>query len=185
MFGRVMKDVFNNLESYICRFLLAAFVILLFVQIVSRETLGYSIPWGEEVATYLFVWFAFFGASYAAKMAAHNRVTFQFKILPEAFAKFSMFAADMIWLAFNLYFVYLSYDFIFNRMNAFWKSQTTGIPMKYIYLVLPLAFALMSLRIIQVNYMKFVKGVDISDPDSRELESIEEHMRDPRDNHRN
>ena len=43
----------------------------------------------------------------------------------------------------------------------------------------------MSIRIIQVNYMKFVKGVDISDPDSRELESIEEHMRDPRDNHRN
>jgi C4-dicarboxylate transporter DctQ subunit len=90
----------------------------------------------------------------------------------------------MIWLAFNLYFVYLSYDFIFNRMNVFWKSQTTGIPMKYIYLVLPIAFALMSIRIIQVNYLKLVKGVAISDPDSQELENIEDHMRDPNEKDR-
>jgi C4-dicarboxylate transporter DctQ subunit len=184
MFGRVVNGLLNNIESYVCRFLLATFVTLLFVQIVSRETLGYSIPWGEEVATYLFVWFAFFGAAHAAKMSAHNRVTFQFKIMPAVVAKGSEFVADMIWLAFNLYFVYLSYDFIFNRMNVFWKSQTTGIPMKYIYLVLPIAFALMSIRIIQVNYLKLVKGVAISDPDSQELENIEDHMRDPNEKDR-
>jgi TRAP-type C4-dicarboxylate transport system permease small subunit len=181
MIGRVVNHIFNNIESYVCRFLLATFVILLFAQIVSRELFQYSIPWGEEVATYLFVWFAFFGASHAAKMAAHNRVTFQFKLVPKAVAKTSEFIGDMFWLAFNLYFVYLSYDFVFNRMNVFWKSQTTGIPMKYIYLVLPIAFALMSIRIIQVNYLKLVKGIDINDPDSVELENIEEHMRDPKD----
>ena len=181
MFGRVISDLFNNLESYVCRTLLAVFVTLLFVQILSREIFGYSIAWGEELATYLFVWFAFFGASHAAKMAAHNRVTFQFKAVPAAVAKLSEFVADMIWLAFNLYFVYLSYDFIFNRMNVFWKSQTLGLPMKYFYMVLPIAFTLMSIRIIQVNYQKLVKGVDINDPDAQELESIEEHMRAPDD----
>ena len=179
MFGRVIKDIFDNLESYVCRTLLAVFVTLLFVQILTREIFGYSIPWGEELATYLFVWFAFFGASHAAKMAAHNRVTFQFKAVPAVVAKISEFVADMIWLAFNLYFVYLSYDFIFNRMNVFWKSQTMGIPMKYIYLILPIAFALMSIRIIQVNYLKLVKGVDIRDPDKQEREVMEEHMVDP------
>jgi len=184
MFGRVIKDIFDNLESYICRTLLAVFCTLLFVQILSREFFGYSIPWGEELATYLFVWFAFFGASHAAKMAAHNRVTFQFKVVPAVVAKISEFVADMIWLAFNLYFVYLSYDFIFNKMNAFWKSQTMGIPMKYVYLILPIAFALMSIRIIQVNYMKLVKGIDIRDPDTEEMEKIEELMLDPSDKQR-
>jgi TRAP-type C4-dicarboxylate transport system permease small subunit len=181
MFGRVISDLFDNLESYVCRTLLAVFVTLLFVQILSREFFGYSIPWGEELATYLFVWFAFFGASHAAKMAAHNRVSFQFKIMPAVVQKISEFAADMIWLAFNIYFVYLSYDFIFNRMNVFWKSQTLGLPMKYFYMVLPIAFTLMSIRIIQVNYLKFVKGVDITDPDAQEMESLEEHMRSPHD----
>lgn len=180
MFGRVISGIFNNLESYICRTLLAVFVTLLFAQIVLRETIGYSIPWGEELATYLFVWFAFFGASHAARMSAHNRVTFQFKVVPKIVARISEFVADMIWLAFNLYFVYLSYDFIFNRMNVFWKSQTLGVPMKYFYLILPIAFTLMSIRIIQVNYLKLVKGVELDDPDAQEREGIEEHMR-PRD----
>ena len=121
-------------------------------------------------------------ASATSSLNTTQSVTFQFKAVPAVVAKVSEFVADMIWLAFNLYFVYLSYDFIFNRMNAFWKSQTLGIPMKYIYLVLPIAFALMSIRIIQVNYLKLVKGVDIRDPDSQEMEAIEEHMADPNAN---
>lgn len=172
----VMLTLFNNIEGYICRTLLAFFVSLLFVQIITRELFQYSIPWGEELAVYLFVWFAFFGASHAAKMAAHNRVTFQFKAFPKIVATVSEAVADLIWLCFNLYFVYLSYDFVFHKMNLFWKSQTMGIPMKYIYMILPIAFTLMSLRIIQVNYLKLVKGIDIRDPESEEMEHMADHL---------
>ncbi|MDH3637363.1 MAG: TRAP transporter small permease [Gammaproteobacteria bacterium] len=172
----ILSTIFNNIESYVCRALLVFFVTLLFVQILSRELFQYSIPWGEELATYLFVWFAFFGASHAAKMAAHNRVTFQFKMLPKVAATISEAIADLIWLCFNLYFVYLSYDFVFNKMNLFWKSQTLGVPMKYIYMILPIAFALMSIRVIQVNYLKLVKGVDIRDPEKEEMEHMADHM---------
>jgi TRAP-type C4-dicarboxylate transport system permease small subunit len=165
---------FDNIESYICRTLLSIFVILLFVQILTRELFSYSIPWGEEVATYMFVWFVFFGASYAARMAAHNRVTFQFKAFPKKVADYIEAFADLIWVIFNLYFVYLSYDFVFHKMNLFWKSQTTGIPMKYIYMILPLAFSLMTIRILQVNYYKLVKGVDMRDPEAAEIDKLVE-----------
>jgi len=171
-FSTVLFNVFDNLESYICRTLLAIFVVLLFAQILTRELFAYSIPWGEEVAVYMFVWFVFFGASYAAKMAAHNRVTVQLKLFPKKVANAIEAFADLIWIAFNLFFVYLSYDFVFNKMNLFWKSQTTGIPMKYIYMILPIAFALMTIRIIQVNYYKFVKGVDIRDPEADEIDKM-------------
>ncbi|MFT5697375.1 MAG: C4-dicarboxylate transporter DctQ subunit [Desulforhopalus sp.] len=171
-------NLLDNIESYICRVLLIVFVSLLLVQIISREMFGYSFSWIEELATYLFVWFAYFGASHAAKMAAHNRVTFQFKLFPKYVQTVSEFFADMIWLAFNLYFVYLSYDFVFHKMNLFWKSQTLGVPMKYFYMVLPISFIFMSIRVIQVNYLKLVKGVDIRDPDASELESAAESMKD-------
>ncbi len=177
-----MRSIFihllDNIESYICRFLLAIFVTLLFAQIISREIFSYSIPWGEELATYMFVWFAYFGASHAAKMAAHNRVAFQFKLFPGLVKTISETLADLIWLAFNLYFVYLSYDFVFHKMNVFWKSQTLGLPMKYFYLVLPIAFLLMSIRIIQVNYLKLVKGIDIRDPEADEMDNLVEHMKE-------
>ena len=162
----------DNIESYICRALLAVFVCILFAQIVSREIFSHSLSWTEELAVYMFVWFVFFGASYAAKLSAHNRVTFHFKLFPPRVALISEAIADLIWIGFNCYFVYLAYDFVFNRMNLFWKSQTLGIPMKYIYLILPIAFALMTIRVIQVNYFKLVKGVDIRDPESMELDSI-------------
>ena len=172
----LFTNLLNNCESYICRLLLVVFVMLLFVQIILREIFGYSISWIEELATYLFIWFAYFGASHAAKMAAHNRVTFQFKPFPKIVSTISEFVAELIWIEFNLYFVYLSYDFVFNKMNLFWTSQTLGIPMKYFYMVLPISFTLMSIRVIQVNYLKLVKGVDIRDPDS--LDELVDQMAD-------
>lgn len=168
--GSVMKNFFENFESYVCRFLLSFFITLLFAQILSREFFQHTIPWGDELATYMFVWFAYFGASHATRKAAHNRVTFQFKLFPKLVETISLLVADFIWLCFNLYFVYLSSDFVFNKMNAFWKSQTLGIQMKYIYLILPIAFTLMSIRIIQVNYLKFFAGVEFKDPDADEME---------------
>ena len=50
--------------------------------------------------------------------------------------------------------------------------------MKYFYMVLPIAFALMSIRIIQVNYLKLVKGIDIRDPEKEELEHTAELISD-------
>lgn len=71
-----------------------------------------------------------------------------------------------------MYFVYLSYDFVFNRMNAFWKSQTMGLPMKYFYVILPIAFTLMSIRILWNNYLTLVKGVELVDPETEEIEKL-------------
>ncbi len=173
----ILKYIFENIESYVCRTLLATFVILLFVQIVSREAFGYSFSWIEELSTYMFVWFVFFGASYAARLAAHNRVTVQFKPFPKMVAKISETVADALWVLFNLYFVWLSIDFVFFKMNLFWKSQTLGVPMKYFYMILPIAFALMTIRVIQVNYLRWVKGIDVRDPDQEELDSVIEEAR--------
>lgn len=169
---KLLVRIFDNLESYLCRALLLTFVSILFAQILSREIFGYSITWSEELSVYMFVWFVFLGSSYAAKLSAHNRVTFQYKWLPPKLRTLSEFLADVAWVGFNSYFIYLSYDFVFNRMNLFWKSQTLGIPMKYIYLILPIAFTLMTIRIIQVNYLKFIKGMEIIDPEEKEMNEL-------------
>jgi C4-dicarboxylate transporter, DctQ subunit len=162
----------DNIESYICRAILVFFVVLLFMQILSREFFDYSFSWSEELATYSFVWFVFFGASYAAKLGAHNRVTFQFNKLPKKTVNVIEGIADLFWLGFNVYFIWLSYDFIFNKMNKFWASQTLGVPMKYFYMIFPIAFTLMSIRIIQVNYLKLVKGIDVRDPEKAEVDKM-------------
>ncbi len=169
----VLKHL-NNVEEYFCALLLTLFVSILFLQILLRQFFQYSIPWGDEVATYMFVWFAYLGAVVAAKMSAHNRVSFHFKWFDPVVKTVCETIADLLWICFNLYFVYLSYDFIFNKMNGFWKSQTTGIPMKFFYIILPVAFSLMTIRIIWNNYQRLFKGVEALDPEAQELEEIKQ-----------
>ncbi len=164
--------IMNNIESYICRTLLAIFVCLLFLQVIVRTLFDFSFSWVEELSIYMFVWFVFFGASYAAKMGAHNRVTFQFKFLPPRAIKYIEAFADLFWIFFNVYFVYLSIDFIFNKMNKFQSSQTLGFHLSWVYIVLPIAFTLMTIRVIQVNYKKIILNEDLRDPDAIDLEEV-------------
>ncbi len=166
----------DNIESYLCRTLLAIFVCLLFLQVIVRTLFNFSFSWLEELTVYMFVWFVFFGASYAAKMAAHNRVTFQFKFLPPRVVIYIEAFADLFWIAFNVIFVYLAIDFIFNKMNKFQSSQTMGFHLSWVYIVLPIAFSLMTFRILQVNYRKLILKEDMRDPDAIDLDAVKAEL---------
>ena len=168
--------IVDNIESYICRTLLTIFVCLLFLQVIVRTLFDFSFSWIEELSVYMFVWFVFFGASYAAKMAAHNRVTFQFKFLPPGAIKYIEAFADLFGIAFNVYFIYLSIDFIFNKMNKFQSSQTMGFHLSWVYIVLPIAFTLMTIRVLQVNYKKIILGQDLRDPDAIDLDAVKAEL---------
>lgn len=55
-------------------------------------------------------------------------------------------------------------------MQFTYTSPTLGWNMAYVYFIFPISFFLMSIRIIQVNYFKLIKGVDMRDPDKVVLE---------------
>ena len=169
----------DKLESYLCRAILVVFVTLLFVQITARQLFGYNVLWIEEFATMLFVWFAYFGASYAARISAHNRVSFHINALPRKVGRLIEAAGDLFWVGFNIIFIWKSIEFIGN-LKPFMKTQTLGWQLQYVYLILPIAFTLMTIRIIQVNYMKLVKGIDPRDPDKVEVEDMLELVEDER-----
>lgn len=161
----VVLKVLDNLESYICQVLLSFFISLLFLQILLRELFELNISWGEELARFCFVWFVFFGASFAARLAAHNRVTFQFRWLPKKAENYILAFADFLWVVFNGVIIYKAVGLIVSMFEYPYISPTLGWSMAYVYLVFPLAFLAMTIRIIQVNYLRLIKGVEIQDPD--------------------
>lgn len=170
-----LRHFLNHIESYICRTLLAVFVCLLFAQIVSRQVFGTSITWIEEISVILFVWFAYFGASYAAYLAAHNRVLFHLRMLPRKRARVIEAIGDAVWVAFNVIFIWYAIEYI-SSLKPFYKAQTLGWQMKWLMAPMPVAFALMTVRILQVNYQKLVLGVDPHDPDDIEIELAEQEL---------
>lgn len=190
MKARPLIKFLDNFESYVCQVLLVFFVCLLFLQIVLRLVFGgalflsqyfpifqsYSLPasiaWGEELSRMAFVWFVFLGATYAARLAAHNRVTFQFKIFPKIVGDISMLIADIIWIGFNCTIIYYSISVIRDGFQYPEYSPTLDWIMAYIFMIFPFAFSLMTIRIIQVNVMKFILKVELADVDKIEAKAI-------------
>jgi len=96
MFKKIILNILDNFESYVCQVLLSFFVVVLFLQIALRVCFNHVIPWSEEISRFAFVWFVFFGAAYAARLAAHNRVMIQFKLLPKIVEDVFMILTDLI-----------------------------------------------------------------------------------------
>lgn len=183
MRARTILKVLDAIESYICQALLVFFVCLLFLQILLRIVFGAmdwlsryidlfkhyplpaSLPWGEELSRFAFVWFVFFGATYAARLAAHNRVTFQFKLFPKIFGTVSTLIADIVWIVFNSAMVVYSINVIREGFEFPEYSPTLDWIMAYVFMIFPVAFTLMNIRIIQVNIMRHILKIEIADVD--------------------
>ena len=183
MRSKLWLKILDNFESYLCQILLVFFVCLLFLQIVLRMAFGAmhflsdyigflahyplpaSIPWGEELSRFAFVWFVFLGATYAARLAAHNRVTFQFKLFPKVVGNASTFLSDCVWVVFNCVMIYYSVRVIGEGFEFPEYSPTLDWVMAWIFMIFPFAFSLMTLRIIQVNVLKYIFKIEIADVD--------------------
>lgn len=191
MRAKPILKILDNLESYLCQILLVFFVCLLFLQIVLRLVFGlmdtlshyivffenYNLPaslaWGEELSRFAFVWFVYFGATFAARLAAHNRVTFQFKFFPAIVGNISTFLADLIWIAFNTTMIYFSIIVIKEGFQYPEYSPTLDWVMAYVFMIFPIAFSLMNIRIIQVNIMKYIMKIELADVDKIEVNEVE------------
>lgn len=165
--------ILDKFECYLSQFLLVFFVCTIFAQTVLRACFSIVLPWTEEISRFSFVWFVFLGASYAARICAHNRVTIQFKLLPESIGKFSMLITDIIWLVFNSMMIYESLIIIAEMHEFPYLSPAMEISMEYVYWIFPIAFGLMNLRILQVNYIKYILKQEIQDPDKVDAETYE------------
>ncbi|MDR3362991.1 MAG: TRAP transporter small permease [Desulfovibrio sp.] len=159
----------DHFESYICQILLVFFVGIIFLQIILRAT-GDSLKWTEEIARYAFLWFILFGACYATRLAALNRVTMQFLKFPPIVGKVCLLLSDVIWLVFCLVMAWNGYLAVMDLAEFPYYTPALDWDLSKIFLVFPISFVLMAIRIVQVNVIKYVLHNEIVDPDQQAIE---------------
>ena len=76
-----------------------------------------------------------------------------------------MLFADFIWIVFNCVMIYYSISVIQEGFEFKEYSPTLNWVMAYVFFIFPIAFTLMSFRIIQVNVMKYVLKIEMEDVD--------------------
>lgn len=150
---RVSWFLDNSEEIFAGGFLIAT-VILLFVQVVLRYFFNKSLAWSEELSRYTFLWMIYIGTSLAAKYDGHIRVTAQLKLVPRALRRHVLVLADLLWLVFNGYVIVEGIRLLQSMSQYPLVSAAMGWDMRYVFAILPIAFVLQSIRILQVQYLR-------------------------------
>lgn len=127
--------------------LLALMVIVVSWQVISRYVLSSPSPWTEEVARMVLVWLGFLGAAYAHSEDAHLGIDLLEESLAEANRARLNILIDLICLVFAAAVLVLGGSLL---VQLTWQlEQTTavlGIPMAWVYSVLPLSGFLICLH---------------------------------------
>ena len=121
--------------------LLAATVLLSFVQVVARYVLLISTPWTEELARLCFVWAVFLGAAIGVKRNLHTRVDFLFVQLAPRAAGLVLAGMDLLLAAMAAVMILYGGQLILSTRADF--STSLGYPRNWFYVPVPLSGILM------------------------------------------
>lgn len=116
--------------------------LLFFVMIVNaalRYCFGSGLNWSDELNGFLFVWFGFFAAAHAMSTNSHLNITALINAFPKTVQYVLRTVMNIIMIAtFIIYMPALS-----KLLKTLPISNVMRVPLDYVYIILPVAFALM------------------------------------------
>ena len=97
----------NNLEEYLCTFLLSVMAFTVLLQVLTRFIFDMPLRWTEELSIYILAWVSFLGASVGIKRWAHIGVEAFVVLLPQRMQRY----AKLLSLALCMVFFFIMFFF--------------------------------------------------------------------------
>lgn len=155
-----MKKVFTyleeNLEEILMVILLAALSIVIMVQVIARRfDMGFT--WAEEFCKYCFVYSGLLSAGYCIRKGVGLRVDVLYSFFPQPLKIVVEYAGKLLLTVIYAYLAWGSISLIATTTSL---SPAMQLPMKYVYMSLPLGFGLGTIRGVQdlIKYTKTTFG---------------------------
>lgn len=156
------EKIIIGVTIFFTSFLIAAGVLLAFINVVARFVFNEGIDWAFELTSYLFIWSAMFGAAYLFRIGGNIRVTILIDLLPKRISKLIIILVDLIILFYLVLVAYFGYLFIFDPDFGIYESGEVSvdlnIPIWYIYLILPLSMVIAAI----LTIYKFIEDIKTS-----------------------
>ena len=124
----MLRNLWEHFEVYIANFSLLLMVGFLTLQIVARYFFQVGIAWTEELSRFSFLYFVYLSSCFVMMKGRHIRVECLVNVLPLSVRN---------WIEYPVY------------------SPSLMLPLFYFYGVIPMAFFIMALRIVQRLYHTF------------------------------
>lgn len=125
------------------------------------ETAG-AMVWTEEISRYIFIWITYFAVCVAIKKRSSIRIDIIYEKLPKRWQEISWIVVDGCFLLLTLVIAITGWGQIERLMQYPQYTTALRIPFLVPYLILPIGFGLMSLRLIQ-NLWKQIKVCGTTD----------------------
>ncbi|KJJ68371.1 TRAP transporter small permease [Clostridium sp. FS41] len=135
-FVKVFSDLIEKVCEGIGTLSVAAFVVIISLQVVCRNFLKIPMVWANDISVVCFVWAVFLGSAIAVRHRAHYVLAF----LPDRFEK-SNCLLDIISNIAGIIFFYvlIRYGSVYTIMGMKRLSTAINIPQAYFFMCIPLS----------------------------------------------
>lgn len=152
-----------GVEAVVAAVLLTALVIMMTAQVVMRFGFGTTLSWLEEVIRIVFIWAVYASVLVAAIDDKHIRVALHITMLPHKAQLVVLAIADLCWIAFNSTLIYGAWIYSLSLWQYPYRMPTTGLNLIWAFAIIPIAFFILSIRIL-VNIRRRARGeLDMTD----------------------
>lgn len=157
-----MDKLLKGVRKVLYGFSVAAMSVMLmiiFAQVVTRYTVGYTPEWSEELARFLFVWVVFLGSALIMGESGHLAVQF----LPNRFkgTAFGTILDIIINVSGYIFIVLLlTQGWKMTSIMTFQRAPGLDIPMSWVYAIIPVSCVLMLLYLLKetIRIVKTISG---------------------------
>ena len=135
-FVKILSDLIEKVCEGIGVFAVAAFVIMISLQVVCRNFLKIPMVWANDISVVCFVWAVFLGSA----IAVRHRVHYVLAFLPDRYEK-SNCLLDIIGNISGIIFFYvlIRYGYDYTIMGMKRMSTAINIPQAYFFACIPLS----------------------------------------------
>ena len=152
-----LKYLDENIEKILCCIGLLAAIVSIVWQVLYRYLFtrftagGTGAVWSEELARFAFVWFTYLCVPVAIKKQNLVKVNALYKKFPKGFQQILTVTMDILMLISNGFLLYYGTEQVIRMLKLPTKTPAMLIPYWIPYLILPIGFALITVRIIQMG----------------------------------
>ncbi|MCD8350240.1 MAG: TRAP transporter small permease [Planctomycetaceae bacterium] len=139
--------LWDHLEETVAAILFLALLVFCLLQVLFRFVINISLDWTEELASFSFIIMVYVAASLGVARNRHARAEIVDLLLsPRALRILNMFVA-LVWGIFNLLIAHAGWGMATDAIEIGLTSPVLEIPMGWLYMVIPVMFTVMAVRV--------------------------------------
>jgi TRAP-type C4-dicarboxylate transport system permease small subunit len=141
---RFVNFLYDDLLVFVVKIVGIVMVLVLLAQVFSRLLMPVPLAWTEELSRYLFIWFCLLGCVLTLRQMQHLGIAYFYAKLPDGPRRALAIVIDVLVAVFGLFVLMKGLELI--DVTSFQRSTVMRLPMKYVYLVLPIMGAMFVLH---------------------------------------